>query len=137
VPGQRGSETRAMGRQVSVRMDEALAARVRAVAERDGVTDAAAVRLIVTDALGLPEEARPTARGRSLPPKHVLELARLREVVAELTGALVQAAIRTREAGLPVLHADIEAALPGVRAAVRGLDALKLAILADLGGAAR
>lgn len=60
-----------------------------------------------------------------MPPQDILEIAHLREVVADLGGALVKAAIAPREDGRPAEHAAIEALIPGIKAAVRDLDRLK------------
>ena len=134
MPGQRGTERRRLSGQVVVRLAPATAARVAARATAAGLTQAAWIRHQLVGLLGtdpvevVPERARRAPRAPA--PAHVLEVARLREVVAELSGALVQAAIRSREGGHLDTHAIIEATLPDVRRVVRELDALKQAFLA-------
>jgi hypothetical protein len=55
----------------------------------------------------------------------VLELAHLREVVAELGGALVHAAVAARKDGRAVEHEEIEALIPSIKSAALELDKLK------------
>lgn len=131
----RGTERRALTGQVLVRLPTALASRIAAAAEADGVTAAAWLRARAADAVGAaPGEAVPVRayrRPRPPPPAAVVAVAQLREVVAELTGALVQAAIVSRAAGRDADHAAIEATIPSVRALVRDLDRVKRHILGD------
>ena len=135
MPGQRGTERRRLSGQVVIRLAPGTAALVAARAAAAGLTQAAWVRNQLVSLLGtdpvdtVPERARRAPRPPA--PAHVLEVARLRESVAELTGALVQAAIRSRKGEHLDTHAAIEAALPDVRRAVRDLDALKQALLAE------
>jgi hypothetical protein len=135
MPGQRGTEKRLMAAQVLVRLPSGTANAVAARADADGLTASAWIRARLVDLVGTePADAIPVpARRAPRPPApaHVLEVARLRESVAEMTGALVQAAIRSREGGRMDTHAAIEDTLPAVRRAVRDLDALKLAMLAQ------
>lgn len=124
---------RTMAGQVYARLSQATADRIAALARADGLTGAAWVRRALVAAVGSDEaEAVPVrARRTRRPPARadVLEIAHLRECVAELAGALVQAAILARTDGAAILHAEIEAVLPGVRIAVRDLDGLKLKML--------
>jgi hypothetical protein len=80
------------------------------------------LRQIIAGAIGV--EPGPVT-SRAIPPQGILEIAHLREVVVELGGALVQAAIAAREDGRPAEHAVIEALIPGVKAAIQDLDRLK------------
>ncbi|PWC45872.1 hypothetical protein [Azospirillum sp. TSO22-1] len=127
-----------MAGQVLVRLPTTLAARVASAAEADGLTAAAWLRALAVAAVGArPEDAAPVRayrRPAPPPPEHVVEIARLRESVGELAGAMVQAAIASRVAGRGADHAAIEAALPGVRQVARDLDRLKRAMLGDSGG---
>ena len=119
--------------QLLVRMPAPVAAHIRALVMADDITAAAWCRRAVCAVAGAPpEDAMPVRAYRPpLPvsPAHVIEIARLREHAAELCGALVRAAIRSREDDRNEAHAEIEALLPQVRTVVRDLDALKLAII--------
>lgn len=124
---------RTMAGQVYARLPAPTAARIAALAAADDLTGAAWVRRVLVAAAGSdPADAVPVP-ARALPgsiaPAAILEMVRLREVVAELSGALVQAAVLARTDAATTLHAEIEAALPGVRQAVRDLDQLKKAVL--------
>lgn len=129
----RAAERLPLTGQVLVRMPARTAAHVRALAAGEGVTAASWCRRHLTAAAGAPAaDAAPVRAYRPpLPvaPAHVLEIARLREHAAELCGALVRAAIRSRQDDRDEAHAEIDALLPQVRAAVRDLDALKIATL--------
>ncbi|MHB0665643.1 hypothetical protein [Roseomonas mucosa] len=128
-----GTEKRRLsGGPVLVRLGAATRATVSDRAAAAGLTDAAWVRARLIEATdGDLTEAAPVQRLRPRRPPaaaHVIELAKLREVVAELAGAMVKAAVMTRADGAAQLHAEIEATLPAVRAAVRDLDTLKRAL---------
>jgi hypothetical protein len=127
------SGRRALTDQLLVRMPALIASYVRSLAAAEDITAAAWCRRHLAVAAGAPAESTAPVRAYRAPlppvPAHVIEIARLRESVAELAGALVQAAIRTKAGGHQDTHAAIEAALPGVRAAVMDLDALKLAAM--------
>ncbi len=116
-----------------VRMPAPVAAAVRSLAAAEAITAASWCRRHLAAAAGAPAESAAPVRAYRAPlppvPAQVAEIARLREVVAELCGALVRAAIHSREDDRHATHAEIEAALPGVRAAVRDLDALKIAAM--------
>lgn len=129
----RGTERRAMPGAVLVRLPSELAAWIGSAAAAENLSAAAYLRRLAAVAAGTtPELARPSPPRRPLPPppsEAVVEVARLREVVGELAGAMVQAAIRVRTDGAETIHAEIEATLPGIRAAARDLDRVKLALL--------
>lgn len=129
MPG-RGTDSRRMQRSAYVRLGDGLAGQVRAAAEADGITDAAWLRRLAGTALSAdPAQARPTRRKKPVPPpppEHVRALVALQEVVAELGGSLVKAAVRTREAGHGDLHAEVEALIPGIKKASTDLVALIL-----------
>lgn len=135
MPVRHGTEKRVMGGQVYARVPAATAFRIAALAAADGVTGATWARRTLVAAAGSdPMDAVPVAARRAPRPPvpaHALEIARLRESVAELAGAMVKAAVLARTDGAPALHAEIEAILPGVKAAVRDLDALKRAAMAE------
>lgn len=128
------SAKRALDGQVLVRMPSATAGRIADLAAADGITAASWSRRILVstagsdpgDAVLVPARAQPG----TIAPAAILEMVRLREVVAELSGALVKAAILVRTDAPAVLHAEVEAALPGVRQAVLDLDRLKRYVLA-------
>ena len=121
--------------QLLVRMPAPVAAHVRSLAAADDITAAAWCRRVVCAAAGAPPEDAVPVRAYRPPlpvaPAHVVEIARLREHAAELCGALVRAAIRSREDDRPEAHAEIDALLPQVRAVVRDLDALKIAAMGE------
>lgn len=125
----RGSERRRMPREVLVRLTDALAATTEANAALAGLTPPAWIRSLVAAAGGAPAaEAVPTPRRRGRPhlaSADVLAVDHLREVVAELGGALTVAAVDTREQGLPILHHEVERLIPPIKSAARDLLALK------------
>lgn len=128
------SAKRALDGQVLVRLPAAVSARIAALAEAEGISGASWSRRHLVAAAGTDPADTVLIRAKRQPrppaPAHILELARLRESVAELAGAMVKAAIRTRTDGAATLHAEIEAVLPDVRSAVRDLDRLKLRLMA-------
>ena len=129
MPGH-GTESRRMRRSAYVRLGDELAGQVRAAAEADGITDAAWLRRLAAVAVDAdPTQARPVRRKRPVPPpppEHVRAMVALQEIVAELGGSLVKAAVRTREAGHGDLHAEVEALIPGIKKASADLIALIL-----------
>jgi len=129
------STRRVLPDQTLVRLPSGVAGRIASLAAAEGVTGASWSRRVLVAAAGAdPVDASPVpARRAPRPPvpAHVVEIARLRESVAELAGAMVRAAILARTDAVTVLHAEIEQALPGVRAAVRDLDRLKRSMLGD------
>ena len=128
MSGRRGSERRRTEGQVLVRLTAELGAAVDAAAEQAALTPPAWIRARIAEALAAaPETAHPVTRQRRRAPasEHVLALHHLRELVAELGGAMKIAALDTRRQGLPILHSEIEALLPQVKAAVAEFDALK------------
>lgn len=129
MPG-RGSEIRRMPRSAYVRLGDGLAAQVRTAAEADGLSDAAWLRRLAVNAIAAdPVEARPVRRKRPVPPpppRYIRAMVALQEVVAELGGSMVKAAVRTREAGHGDLRDEIEKLIPGIKAASADLIALIL-----------
>jgi hypothetical protein len=113
---------RRLAAQVLVRLTREQHMAVVAQAQAAQVSLASWIRRVIADAIGV--EPGPVTT-RAMPPHVILEIAHLREVVAELGGALVKAAITARQDGRPAEHAAIEALIPGVKAAVRNLDKLK------------
>ena len=99
---------------VLVRLPPALAERVHALAQADGVSDAAWLRGFAATAAGLPGEARPMRRPE--PPVDVAAMALLGRQVSRLNGAVVQLTKATREVGDPLaMHGDLEAVLAELR----------------------
>ena len=138
MPGRRGTEKRRLTAKIVTRMSPELAAMIRADAERHGWTDAAYIRYVFTTASAempaedLTKKAQVTARRQELraPPSPLtIEVTRLRESLGESVGALVQAAIRTREAGDVELHAQIEATIPTMRRLTLEIDKVKRRLL--------
>jgi hypothetical protein len=133
----RGTEVRQMSRSVYVRLPKDLAVRLAAEAKGAGLTDAAMVRQVLTVTLvdADPADAEPVRRYRRRPgwrppSRFFLEVSKLRESLAETCGALVKAAIYSREDGRAESHAEIEAALPTVRRLTIEIADLKSRILA-------
>lgn len=118
----RGSETRRLPAQVLVRLTAEQQAAVAYYASSGRVSIAAFVRHMIADAL---DTAPGPVSVRAQAPDWILEVAHLREVVAELGGAMVQAAIAARQDNRPAEHEAIEALLPHIKSAVRDLDGLK------------
>ena len=130
MPGQRGTEKRAMADQALVRLSPDLSALVSAAADAAGLTVPAWLRGLAVAAVGADSsEVRPSKPRPGIPSDDVISIALLREVVAELSGAMVKAAIKTRIDGAESLHAEIEAAIPGIKAAVLDLDRLKAKLM--------
>ncbi|MGP8025417.1 MAG: hypothetical protein ACLPJJ_01675 [Acidocella sp.] len=117
-----GSEKRKLTGQVLVRLTAEQQAAVATYAVAEQVSAATWLRRLIADALGI-SPGPVTTRGQA--PELVLEVAHLREVVAELCGALVQAAVASRKDGRPAEHAAIEALIPSIKSAVLELDKLK------------
>jgi len=128
------SDKRMLPGQILVRLPAAVAFRIAALAAAEGISGASwSRRHLVAAAAADPSDAVRIA-ARALPgrlaPAAILELVRLREVVAELSGSMTKAAVMVRRDGVAVLHAEIESILPSVKSAVLGLDALKKTVLA-------
>jgi hypothetical protein len=118
----RGSEKRRKPAQVLVRLTNEQWAAVAAHVEAAQVTTATWLRRIIVDAIGV--EPGPVTT-RAIAPQVILEIAQLREVVAELGGALVQAAVAARKDGRTAEHAEIEALIPSIKFAALEFDKLK------------
>jgi hypothetical protein len=121
MPG-RGSENRQLPEEVLVRLTVEQFTAVVGHALAEQISKSTWVRRLIADALEI--DPGPVVI-RAQAPELVLEVAHLREVVAELGGALVKAAIAAREDGRPVEHAAIEALIPDIKATVLDLDRLK------------
>lgn len=128
------SDKRMLPGQVLVRLPAAVALRIAALAAAEGTSGASWSRrhLVAAAAADPSDVVRIAARAlpSKLAPAAILELVRLREVVAELSGSMTKAAVMVRHDGVAVLHAEIESILHSVKSAVLDLDALKKAILA-------
>ena len=127
------SANRVLDGQVLVRLPASVAARIAALAEAEGITGASWSRHHLVAAAAADPSDAVRLRARAIPgtvtPGSILEMARLREVVAELSGSMKIAAVDTRLQGHPILHAEIEALIPGIKGAVLDLDNLKRAIM--------
>ena len=131
MPGQRGTERRKLSAPpVLVRLDPELAGWIAVAAEARDLTPAAFLRDLAVAATGADAGCALPARASRQPPpaspEAVIELAELRHVTGELGGALVQAAVVSREAGRAADHAAIEVLIPRVKAAVDAMDEAKL-----------
>jgi transposase-like protein len=121
MPGS-GSEKRQITGKVLVRVTAEQQAAVARHALAEQVTMATWLRQLIADALDV--DPGPVVI-RAQAPELVLEVAHLREVVAELSGALVQAAVAARKDGRAVEHAEIEALIPRIKSAALELDKVK------------
>ena len=121
MPGS-GSEKRRLTGQVLVRMTAEQQAAVERYALAEQMTRATWLRRLIADALEI--DPGPVVI-RAQAPELVLEVANLREVVAELGGALVQAAVAARKDSRAAEHAEIEALIPSIKSAALELDKLK------------
>jgi hypothetical protein len=117
-----GTERRRLSGQVLVRLTHEQQKAVATRAQAAQVTAAAWLRLLIGDVLSV--DPGPTVT-RAAPSAFIIEVAHLREVLAEIGGALVQASIAAREEGRPAQHEQIEQLIPQVKAAVRDVDLLK------------
>lgn len=114
MPGQRGSERRALPGQVLVRLTAEAAAAVDAHAAAAGLTRAAWARGVIADAAALPVEDRrpvPTLRRRRAPAEDLAAISTLAAWLNRSTGALIQLVAATRKAGAADLHAETERVL--------------------------
>lgn len=121
----RGTETRKLTHSALVRMTAEQHQAVLAAAEAHQISVATWMRHLI--AAGCKVDPGPVSI-RAVPPPVILEITRLREVVAELGGAMVQASIAAREDGYDVEHAMIEALLPHIKDAAASLLNLKAAL---------
>lgn len=113
------SGRRTMHGQVLVRLPEALAVRVNAHAEAEGITSASLVRRILVATLDAdPADAQPRPRALppyAAPPAIVDDLRGAREATGEATGAMVMLSKLAREEGLTAHHEQLEALIPPMR----------------------
>ena len=118
----RGTEKRRLNHQVLVRLTDDQQRDVAIRARAAQLTLASWLRVTIADAIAVDPGPRTT---RAIAPELVLEVAHLREVVAELGGAMVQATVAARKDGRAVEHAEIEALIPSIKAAALELDKVK------------
>ena len=120
---------------VLVRLPSDLGDRLTQRAERAGLTQASMARRLIADGLeDVILDIRPMKRRRKpkpAPTVDVVAVAGLREVLGEVGGALVQAAVRSREAGHLTTHLAIEEILPRVKELVDFAQAWKTTLLAN------
>lgn len=117
----RGSEVRKLEGQVLVRLTFEQQQAVAFYAETSRVSMATWIRTVIADAVSV--GVGPVIRAK--PSELVLEIADLRSHVARLTGALVKAAILTRQDGRQVNHERIEGIISQLKMAVVDLDVVK------------
>lgn len=140
MPGQRGSERRALPGQVLVRLTAKAAAAVDAHAAAAGLSRAAWARGVIADAAALPVADRrpvPARTRQRAPAEDLAAISRLAAWVNRSNAALIQLAAATREAGAADLHGHAERVLAehaaiGTRlgalvARLQALDALEAA----------
>lgn len=120
------SEKRKLNHSLLVRLDDDLYGRITEQARQQDVTANSLVRRTMADTLSYPLPPKQTVKAFAPPkPEYIKELYRLRESTAELCGALVQYAIKSRQEGHVMAHAEAESLIPDVRDAVRNLDRLR------------
>jgi hypothetical protein len=124
------SENRKLSEEVHLRISIPLARALRSDAENMDLSDASMVRHLLTRHYKDIEfdDAITTKRYRKQNPTpsiDVIEIARLREVVAELGGTLRQIAGLSRKDGQYANHAEIENILPRIKQTIEFLDDLK------------
>ncbi|WP_278367554.1 hypothetical protein [Acetobacter orientalis] len=120
------SEKRKLNHSLLVRFDDDLYGRIREQSRQQDVTANSLVRRTMADTLSYPLPPKQSVKAFAPPkPEYIRELYRLRESTAELCGALVQYAIKSRQEGHVMAHAEAESLIPDVREAVRNLDRLR------------
>jgi hypothetical protein len=124
------SETRKLSEEVHIRLSVSLARALRSDAENLDLSDASMVRHVLTRQYKDIEfeDNITTHRYRKQNPNpspDMVEIARLREVVAELGGTLRQIAGLSRKDGQHINHAEIENFLPRIKKTLDFLDDLK------------
>ena len=129
----RGSETRQKQEQVLLRVEPGFRDQMKKGAWTSGLTVQSWLRKLAADALGV-EPGKLTKRRRK--PKVISEekrqlvplldeAARLRGEVGKLGGALVKAAMHTREIEAMESHAEIERLIPEIKNLVDDLQGLR------------
>lgn len=120
------SEKRKLNHSLLVRFDDDLYDRIREQSRQQDVTANSLVRRTMAETLSYPLPSKQSVKAFAPPkPEYIKELYRLRESTAELCGALVQYAIKSRQEGHVMAHAEAESLIPDVREAVRNLDRLR------------
>lgn len=120
------SEKRKLNHSLLVRFDDDLYDRIREQSRQQDVTANSLVRRTMAETLSYPLPPKQSVKAFAPPkPEYIKELYRLRESTAELCGALVQYAIKSRQEGHVMAHAEAESLIPDVREAVRNLDRLR------------
>ncbi|MFT8780811.1 hypothetical protein [Acetobacter orientalis] len=120
------SEKRKLNHSLLVRFDDDLYGRIREQSRQQDVTANSLVRRTMAETLSYPLPPKQNVKAFAPPkPEYIKELYRLRESTAELCGALVQYAIKSRQEGHVMAHAEAESLIPDVREAVRNLDRLR------------
>lgn len=118
------SENRQLTQMLHMRTRPELYARLTAQAASEGISMPSLCRRILVAAMDAPaaEAVEVPATRRETAPEDVQEIRGLRADLARLTGALVQAAIRCREAGAIDLHTAVEAAIDDNKSLARDID---------------
>lgn len=120
------SEKRKLNHSLLVRFDDDLYGRIREQSRQQDVTANSLVRRTMAETLSYPLPPKQSVKAFAPPkPEYIKELYRLRESTAELCGALVQYAIKSRQEGHVMAHAEAESLIPDVRDAMRNLDRLR------------
>lgn len=120
------SEKRKLNHSLLVRFDDDLYDRIREQSRQQDITANSLVRRTMADTLSYPLPPKQSVKAFAPPkPEYIKELYKLRESTAELCGALVQYAIKSRQEGHVMAHAEAESLIPDVREAVRNLDRLR------------
>ncbi|WP_143216925.1 hypothetical protein, partial [Acetobacter orientalis] len=103
------SEKRKLNHSLLVRFDDDLYGRIREQSRQQDVTANSLVRRTMAETLSYPLPPKQSVKACAPPkPEYIKELYRLRESTAELCGALVQYAIKSRQEGHVMAHAEAE-----------------------------
>jgi len=127
------SNKRRLTSQYLVRMTDNMMHAIEADARQQNITASSLIRKMLDEKYsGDTEHFEPVKAYRKrqpLPDQDVIEVAKLRESIAELCGSLVHNSIRARSEGDTRFHTELEDIIPLVRKNVLQLDRLKKKIL--------
>ena len=123
------SEKRRLKKQLLVRLPDAVYSSILKQAKQENISGSSVCRNVLVRHFGLNEcEIMPIKWKKPptpLQPNDVIELAKLRENMAEMCGALVQFSIKSRETNQQKTHKEIEEMLPFIRKTTLEIDKLK------------
>lgn len=127
------SEKRKLEKSLMVRLSPSVYNAVVEDGRHQEITSASVIRKMLDEKYSLDNEHFPAvkayAKRRPLPEQDIIEIAKLREAIAELCGSLVYTSIKARVEGEQRFHTDLESIIPQVKKSVLELDSLKRRIL--------